>query len=148
MQWWIGVPAALVVGWVALVVGLYVGSRGRDRIALTDAVRLLPDLVRLLRRLAGDPAVPRRVRVVLGLTIGYLLLPVDLIPDVLPVLGQLDDVVVVVLALRAVVRAAGPAALDRHWPGTPAGLGALRRAAGLPTGGDDVAPGAAPAPAG
>ena len=64
-------------------------------------------------------------------TLGYLLLPVDLVPDFIPVLGYADDVIVVAVALRAVVRCAGPHALARHWPGNPDGLRTLHRLVGL-----------------
>jgi uncharacterized membrane protein YkvA (DUF1232 family) len=66
----------------------------------------------------------------LGLLLGYLLLPIDLVPDFIPVAGYADDVLLVVWVLRSVVRAAGPEALDRHWPGTPHGLEVVRRLAG------------------
>jgi uncharacterized membrane protein YkvA (DUF1232 family) len=88
---------------------------------------LLPDVVRLVRRLAADRGLPRGVRVRLGLLLVYLLSPIDLVPDFLPVIGYADDVVVVAWALRAVVRRAGPEALERHWPGTPAGLAVVTR---------------------
>src|SRR3712207_9291308 len=94
------------------------------------ALRLLPDLVRLVRRLAADRSLPRGVRVRLWLLLAYLLSPIDLVPDVVPVLGYADDVVVVALALRAVVRAAGAPALMRAWPGSPAGLAVVQRLAG------------------
>jgi len=100
-----------------------------DDLRLADALRLLPQVVGLLRRLAGDRHLPAGVRVRLVLLLAYLALPFDLVPDVVPVLGQLDDVVVVLLVLRSVVRAAGPQALERHWRGTPAGLAAVRRLA-------------------
>jgi uncharacterized membrane protein YkvA (DUF1232 family) len=93
---------------------------------------MLPDLVRMLRRLAADPDVPRGVRIRLVLLLAYLALPIDLVPDFVPVLGYADDAVVVVLALRSVVRRAGPDALARHWPGHPAGLRAVHSLAGLP----------------
>ncbi len=126
------VVASLALVWLVLVVALVVAARREpDRAGLLDVLRLVPDVVRLLRRLASDPQVPRGVRVRLGLTMGYLLVPLDLVPDVLPVVGLLDDALVVALVLRSVVRAAGPDALDRHWPGTPAGLEAVRRVAGL-----------------
>ena len=95
-----------------------------------EALRLLPDLVRLVRRLAADRTLPRAVRVRLGLLLGYLLCPVDLVPDVIPVVGYADDAVLVVLVLRSVVRRAGPEAVERHWPGTPEGLAAVLRLAG------------------
>jgi uncharacterized membrane protein YkvA (DUF1232 family) len=91
----------------------------------------LPDLVRLLRRLAGDPALPRGVRVRLGLLLAYLAMPFDVIPDFIPVLGYADDVIIVVAVLRSTVRAAGLPAVRRHWPGTDDGFAALTRLAGL-----------------
>ena len=134
MDWWqvaLGVAAGLLLLWLAAVAVLLLLSRGQDPVTLRDAVRLLPDVLRLVRRLAADPALPRGVRVRLALLLGYLLLPLDLVPDVVPVVGYADDAVVVALVLRSVVRAAGPEALDRHWPGTPAGLQAVRRLAGV-----------------
>jgi uncharacterized membrane protein YkvA (DUF1232 family) len=117
------------LAWSALVALLW---RARpDELSLREALRLLPDLVGLLRRLAGDPGLPRAVRIRLALLVAYLALPVDLVPDFVPVLGYADDAVVVVLALRAVVRAAGPEALGRHWRGTTPALLAVRRLAGL-----------------
>lgn len=125
----------LLVVWLALVAALYLRARRDPRMAdrgrVREALRLLPDVLRLLRRLAADPALPRGVRLRLLLLIGYLLLPVDLVPDFLPVIGYADDAVVLALALRSVVRAAGAEALDRHWPGTPDGLRVVKRLAGV-----------------
>lgn len=133
--WWQVALAALVVVlvlWLALVATFYVlGRRYDDPVRLRDALRLLPDLVRLLRRLAADPTLPRGVRVRVVLLGLYLAMPIDLVPDVIPVVGYADDVVVAVLVLRSVTRRAGPEALDRHWPGTPDGLRTLRTLAGL-----------------
>jgi uncharacterized membrane protein YkvA (DUF1232 family) len=94
---------------------------------LREALRLLPDVVRLLTRLARDGSLPRGVRVRLWLLLGYLALPVDLVPDVIPVIGYADDAVLIVWTLRTVLRRAGADALERHWPGTPDGLEAVRR---------------------
>jgi uncharacterized membrane protein YkvA (DUF1232 family) len=127
--WVVPIAGGLVLLWVALVVALWLGRP--DDLRARDALRLLPDLVRLLRRLAGDRSLPRGVRVRLWLLLGYLAMPVDLVPDFVPVIGYADDVVVVAFALRSVTRRAGPEALDRHWPGTPEGLAAVRRLAGL-----------------
>lgn len=99
---------------------------------LTEALRLLPDLLRLLRDLAVDGTVPRGVRVRLWVLLAYLAMPLDLIPDFVPVLGYADDAILVALVLRSVVRRAGPDALERHWPGTPDGLLAVRSLAGCP----------------
>ena len=132
-MWWHGAVAAaggVLLIWVVLVAGVYLaGRRTSEPATVTEALRLLPDVLRLVRRLAGDPTLPRGVRVRLLLLIGYLICPIDLVPDFLPVIGYADDAIVVAWALRSVVRAAGTEALDRHWPGTPGGLAALKRVA-------------------
>lgn len=128
----LAVVGGLALCWVLLVVALVVQARRTGRqVSLVEAARLVPDVVRLLRRLAVDPELPRGVRVRLWLLLGYLLMPVDLVPDFIPVIGYADDAVVVAVALRSVVRRAGPESLERHWPGTPEGLAAVRRLAGL-----------------
>jgi uncharacterized membrane protein YkvA (DUF1232 family) len=127
--WLVAVGGGLLLLWVALVVALWLGRP--DDVRIRDALRLLPDVVRLLRRLAGDPSVPRGVRVRLWLLLGYLALPLDLVPDFVPVIGYADDAVIVAIALRSVTRHAGAEALDRHWPGTTDGLAAVRRLAGI-----------------
>jgi uncharacterized membrane protein YkvA (DUF1232 family) len=83
----------------------------------------------LAKRLVRDPRVPRRVKVALALCVGYLALPIDLVPDFIPVAGQLDDAIVVALVLRALVRAGGEPLLREHWPGPERSLAALARAA-------------------
>lgn len=134
MPWWldvvVGLVAAPLVAWLALVAVL-LAARPRGPV-LTEALRLLPDLVRLLRRLAADTALPRGVRVRLALLLAYLAMPVDLVPDFIPVLGHADDAVVVVLVLRGTVRRAGLDAVRAHWSGTADGFAALCRLAGLP----------------
>jgi len=92
-----------------------------------------PTLLRLFRRLVGDRAVPRAARVRIWLLLAYLACPIDLVPDVIPVIGFADDVVVVAMVLRSVVRRAGREVVTERWPGTPEGLTALWRVAGLPT---------------
>jgi len=76
--------------------------------------------------------VPRRAKVALALLVPYLASPIDLIPDFIPGLGQLDDALLVALALRYVLRRAGPAVVTEHWPGTPDGLRAIFRVVGEP----------------
>lgn len=125
----LAVVAGMVVAWLALVVMLLVVQPGTG--SVREALRLLPDLVRLVGRLAADRDLPRGVRVRLALLVAYLALPFDLVPDFLPVVGQADDVVIVVVVLRSVVRRAGIDALRRHWPGTDAGLAALRGLTGV-----------------
>ena len=135
MSWWqllAGIAVGLLAVWLLLVAALAVQARrtGR-RVSLRDAIRLLPDVVRLMRRLAADPTLPRSTRVWLWLMLAYVVLPIDLVPDFIPVLGYADEVVVIALVLRHVVRRAGPEALERHWPGTPEGLDVVRSLAGI-----------------
>lgn len=130
--WWdllIGVAAAVLVAWLALVVALLV-ARPRGSL-LREALRLLPDVVRLVRRLAADRTLPRGVRVRLGLLLAYLAIPIDPIPDFIPVLGYADDAILVAVVLRSVVRRAGLDAVRAHWPGTDEGFSALVRITGL-----------------
>jgi len=98
---------------VALLALLAFGRR-EDARALAGFV---PDCVILVRRLLGDPRVPRANKIVLALVAAYLFMPFDLVPDFLPGIGQLDDAVLVALALRALVRRAGPELVREHWPG-------------------------------
>ena len=72
---------------------------------------------------------PRRSKLLLVALAGYLALPVDLIPDFLPFIGHLDDVLVLAFALRAVLQAAGPGVVAEHWPGSPERLAAVLRLA-------------------
>jgi uncharacterized membrane protein YkvA (DUF1232 family) len=134
-SWWsstwptpVGVLGALLLLWLMLLIVLWRATPNQT--GLREALRLLPDVLRLIKRLAGDRSLPRGVRVRLLLLLAYLALPFDLVPDFIPVLGYADDAVVVLVVLRSVARAAGPQALQRHWPGTPDGLAAVRRLIG------------------
>ena len=126
----VGVVAGLLLLWVLLVAVLWASKP--DEVRLRELLRLLPDVLRLVRRLAADGSLPRGVRVRLWLLLAYLALPIDLVPDFIPVLGYADDAIAVALVLRSVVRRAGTEAVTRQWPGTPDGLAALRRLARLP----------------
>jgi uncharacterized membrane protein YkvA (DUF1232 family) len=125
----IGITIALVASWLLLIVGLLI-VRPKGAL-LAEAIRILPDLLRLLRRLAADRDLPRGIRIRLGLLMAYLAFPLDLIPDVIPVLGYADDAIIVAAVLRSVVRRAGIAAVRAHWPGTDDGFAALCRLTGI-----------------
>jgi uncharacterized membrane protein YkvA (DUF1232 family) len=130
--WWdlvIALVAALVLVWLALIVGLIVVRPRRG--LLREALRLLPDVLRLIRRLAADKTLPRGVRIQLSLLLAYLAIPIDLIPDFIPVLGYADDAIIVTAVLRSVVRRAGLDAVRAHWPGTDDGFAAVARLTGL-----------------
>ena len=123
------IAIGLVLTYVVLLGALLV-TRPKGNL-LGEASRLLPDLLRLLRRLAADASVPRAARVRLWLLLGYLAIPIDLVPDFIPVLGYAEDAIIVTLVLRSVVRRAGAPVIRRHWPGTDDGLAALGRLTGL-----------------
>lgn len=129
-MWWqtvLGIAIGLTVFWAALIVILW---RARpDQALLREALSLVPDLLRLLRRLAADRDVPRGVRVRIWLLLALLLSPIDLVPDFVPVLGYADDAIVTVIALRSIMRKAGPEVVARHWPGSARGLRAVYRLA-------------------
>lgn len=133
MPWWgellVSAVAGLLLIWIVLVVALWRSGQGLR--GLTEAVRMLPDLLRLVSRLARDRSLPWTVRWRLWLLLAYLASPIDLVPDFVPLVGYADDAVVVALALRSVVRAAGSEPLERHWSGSPGGLVVVRRLAGL-----------------
>ncbi|MDG5770778.1 YkvA family protein [Mycolicibacterium fortuitum] len=131
--WWgdalLGLGAALLLSWLVLVIALLI-ARPRGNL-LKEALRLLPDLLRLIRRLAADKSLPRGVRIRLVLLAIYLALPIDLIPDFIPVLGYADDAIIVTVVLRSVVRHAGLDAVRAHWPGTDDGFDVVVRLTGL-----------------
>jgi uncharacterized membrane protein YkvA (DUF1232 family) len=112
----VGVVVALYAGLLAL---LFRAGRGTDARAIA---RLVPDCLVLARRLLGDPGVPLRHKLALAGLIAYVVMPIDLVPDFLPVIGHLDDAILVALVLRGLVRASGPELVRRHWPGSARGL--------------------------
>jgi uncharacterized membrane protein YkvA (DUF1232 family) len=125
------VVGALVVLWLAFV--LFVAIAKPDDVSVREALRLLPDIVRLVRRLVADRAISRRTRWLVWVLLAYLVFPIDLIPDFVPGLGYADDAIVTLLVLRHVIRRAGMAKVEEHWPGTPDGLAALQRLLRLPS---------------
>lgn len=128
----LAVVGGLAIVWIALIAALAWEARKHpDRATLRDLLRLAPDVVRLLGRLVRDRRLGWRVRGILVLLLVYLLSPIDLVPDFLPVIGYADDAIIVALALRLAVRRAGLPAVAEHWPGTAAGLEVVLRLAGI-----------------
>jgi uncharacterized membrane protein YkvA (DUF1232 family) len=117
------VVVSLVAVWLLFVAILWL-LRPRD-VRLGELVRVVPDVLRLVRQLLGDRSVPLGVRVALIGLLVWLLNPIDLIPEFIPVLGPLDDVVVAVIVLRYVRRRLGDEELRRRWSGTSEGYGLL-----------------------
>jgi uncharacterized membrane protein YkvA (DUF1232 family) len=122
------VIVALITAWSALAIALMI-ARPRGS-ALGEFVRLLPDTMRLFRGLIRDPSVPGSIKLRMWLLLAYLALPIDLVPDFIPVLGYADDAIVAAIVLRSVVRRAGREKVREHWRGTPEGLASLLRATG------------------
>lgn len=134
MAWEAVLQVAIIAlgAYLLLLGGLAIYARRHPEVvSLRDALRLGPDLLRLIRRLATDRAVPLRARLMLAALAVYLILPIDLVPDFLPVIGYADDVVLLAVVLRVAVRSAGADALVRHWPGSAGGLRAVHALAGV-----------------
>lgn len=121
----LGLGVTLAV-YAALLVALALAGRRVDARALAT---IIPDCLMLLHALMRDPRVPRRRKLLLAALLAYLAMPIDLVPDFIPVAGQLDDAIVVALGLRAVLRSAGPELLCEHWRGPQRSLDVLLRLA-------------------
>jgi uncharacterized membrane protein YkvA (DUF1232 family) len=128
-EWGLVALAVLLLAYAGFLGVLILLGRGEDARALT---RFVPDCVVLFRRLIGDPRIARRDKLLLAALVGYLSMPFDLVPDFIPVAGQLDDAIIVAVVLRAVLRAAGAELIREHWPGPKRSLDALLRLAGQP----------------
>jgi uncharacterized membrane protein YkvA (DUF1232 family) len=84
---------------------------------LRELALFLPYFVVLLKRLITDPRVPRKSKLILGATVVYLVSPIDVVPDFVPGLGQLDDIVIALLALHSILNRVDEAVVIEHWPG-------------------------------
>jgi len=135
--WPWGVVFAALGLYVVSVAALIAAGRREDARALAG---FIPDCIVLVSRLARDGRVSRPRRAVLFIALGYLALPIDLVPDFLPGVGQLDDAVLLALALRLVVHGGGVGVVREAWPGPEAPLTLVLRAAGLETNGGAATP--------
>jgi uncharacterized membrane protein YkvA (DUF1232 family) len=115
----IEIAAGTFVLWVLSWVVMVLFARRLPPGVLRDAAEFLPACVTTARRLRGNPAVPRRAKVALLVALLWVLSPIDLIPEFLPVIGPLDDVVAVVLLLRYAARAIPRDVLVEAWPAEP-----------------------------
>ena len=127
LAWLIVFAACTLLVYAGLIVALIVA--GRPGVA-RETVRFIPDCIALVRGLLRDPRVPRRHKRLLGLLVGYLALPFDIVPDFIPIAGHLDDALIVVLALRVVLRGSGSEIVREHWRGPESSLALVLRFAG------------------
>jgi uncharacterized membrane protein YkvA (DUF1232 family) len=123
-MWALMILAGMLLAYLGVVLVLLVAGRRTDARALAGFV---PDCVVLCRRLLADRRVPRRHKALLAGLVGYLASPLDLIPDFIPVIGQLDDVLVAVLILRTARRRIRRSIVRQHWPGPPQSLRVIER---------------------
>jgi uncharacterized membrane protein YkvA (DUF1232 family) len=128
-QWSLITLAALALVYAGVVGTLAMVGRTAEARAFA---RFVPDCIVLFRRLLSDPRVSRGRKLLLLGTVAYLAMPLDVVPDFIPVAGQLDDVILVALVLRAVLRGAGGQLVHEHWPGPEASLGVVVRLAARP----------------
>ena len=129
MQWWAWLLISL--GVFVVIYALFLGwlvIRGRREDARAFAT-FIPDCLVLVTRLTRDPRVPRRRKVLLLGLVAYLSLPFDLVPDFIPVAGQLDDAIIVALVLRHFVKAGGEQMIHELWPGPEQSLALILRIA-------------------
>ena len=111
------IALAIAAGvWVLAIIGLFIAGR---RTHAKELAMILPNLLVLLRGLIRDPRVGRFDKFLLVVAVAWVASPIDLIPEFIPVLGPLDDVVVVALILRRLVKRAGPEVVTEHWRGDP-----------------------------
>jgi uncharacterized membrane protein YkvA (DUF1232 family) len=137
------VSLAVAVGvWLLLIGGLFLAGR---RVAARQLLRAIPDMILLCRGLLRDSRVSLGSKILLGLAIVWLISPIDLVPEFLPVIGPLDDVIVVGLVLRHLLHRAGEGVIREHWRGDAATLDLVLRIAGHGRPGSSDRSGAEPA---
>jgi arsenical pump membrane protein len=129
VAWWLWLLIAagvLLVVYAGFVLSLFSIGRREDARALAG---FIPDCAVLVSRLLRDPRVPRRRKLLLVALLGYLSFPLDLVPDFIPVVGQLDDLIITAVVLRSFVRASDESILREHWPGPKRSLDLILRLA-------------------
>ncbi|TME70988.1 MAG: DUF1232 domain-containing protein [Chloroflexi bacterium] len=116
---WAEILLILVAIWIVVAIVLVIVGRV---LLARELALLVPNLVRMFGGLLRDPRVPLRAKIVVGIASLWLASPIDLIPDFVPIAGQLDDAIVAALALRFILRTTDGAVVRQHWHGDPATL--------------------------
>ena len=124
----VGIVVSILVMWLAML-AIFWALRPKG-VPAREVVGIVPEVVRLLRSVIADRSAPLDVRLVLVGLVAWIISPIDLIPEFIPVLGPLDDVVVAIVAMRYVRRRVGIDDLRLRWVGTPDGFGLLTRIIG------------------
>jgi uncharacterized membrane protein YkvA (DUF1232 family) len=124
MDWLVVTAGVLLVVYAGLIALLVIGGRQWD---VRVIAKLVPYCAILFKRLLADARVPARWKIAAGFALVYLALPIDIVPDFIPIAGQLDDAILVALVLRGLLRSAGPRLLREHWPGPAALIAPLER---------------------
>jgi uncharacterized membrane protein YkvA (DUF1232 family) len=119
MPWWLTTALVLTGLYLVSVLLMVLLAERLPPGLLRDVAEFLPACVTTARALRADPAVPRRAKVALLVAVLWVLSPIDLLPEFLPVIGPLDDVVAVVLLLRYAARQVPPETLRAAWPAEP-----------------------------
>ena len=119
MPGWLAAILVLVGMWIVAIAGLAIAGR---RSAARALATLLPNLVVLFRGLLGDPRVSRGSKALVWFAVVWVVSPIDLIPEFIPIAGPLDDAIVAALVLRHVLRRSGAEVVAEHWRGDPATL--------------------------
>ncbi len=107
------------------------GQSIQGRQLVTDAVLMMPNIIKLIGRLLRDPRVPRRAKITLGLAAAYVASPIDLIPEVIPVIGWADDVLILMFAIDSLIERAGNEIVEELWDGPGDLLSLVRDVVGL-----------------
>lgn len=107
------------------------GSNVQMKRLLSDAALMVPNIVKLVGRLLLDPRVPRRAKITLGMAAAYVASPVDLVPEIIPVIGWADDVLILMFAIDSLIDRAGSDIVDEHWDGPGDLLSLVREIVGL-----------------
>jgi len=107
------------------------GRSLQGRQLVTDAVMMMPNIIKLVARLLKDPRVPRRAKITLGLAAAYVASPIDLIPEVIPVIGWADDILIIMFAIDSLIDRAGEEIVEELWDGPGDLLSLVRDVVGL-----------------
>ena len=122
------IVASLIGMYLLFLFSLFLTGRKTDARAIGG---FIPDCIVFFKNLITDPQVPIHYKVILIFLLGSLISPIDLIPDFIPIVGQLDDAILIMLALRYIVKRIGDESATRHWPGPEKSLGILLKLSGL-----------------